>query len=88
MTTNGLDIKVTVEDFAKKSPDEKLTILYQVSLRQQKHCDKVSTVFNNRISKIETDKKLGKAKIVGIGIGSGVGGGGIIAWLKTFLGGN
>ena len=88
MTQNGLEVKVTVEDFAKKTPDEKLNILYQVSLHQQKHCNKLSGTLDTRIGTLETDKKISKAKIVGIGIGGGVGGGGIIAWLKTFLGGN
>lgn len=88
MSENGLEVKVTVEDFAKKSTDDKLITLYQVGLHQQKHCNELSGIFDTRIEKLETDKKISKAKILGFSIGSGIGGGGIVAWVNKMFGGN
>jgi len=85
MNSNGLDFKVTVENYKKKSVDEKLDILYQVGLTHQKVCEKTTEKFNKRISNLELNRKLEKAKIAGIGGGSGLTAFGIFEALKALF---
>lgn len=87
MPENGLEIKISPDDYSKKTIDEKLDILYQVSLTQQQFCGSKTGEYDRRIIKFETEKKVGKAKLIGIGIGSGGGAGALFSVIKSWLSG-
>lgn len=87
MPENGLEIKISPDDYSKKTIDEKLDILYQVSLTQQQFCSGKTGEYDERIVKFETEKKVGKAKLIGIGIGSGGGAGALFSVIKSWLSG-
>lgn len=87
MSDNGLEIKISINDYSKKTVDEKLDILYQVGLTQQQFCGGKVGEFDGRIETIETSRKLEKAKIVGIGIGSGGGAAALLSWFKNMFSG-
>ena len=80
---NGLEIKVTPEEFDEKTMKEQLSLLYKVGLKQQHICQDVTKEYNSRFGKLETDKKMARAKLIGIAMGSGGGTAGFISWIKS-----
>ena len=87
MTENGLEIKISPDDYSKKTIDEKLDILYQVGLTQQQFCGSKTGEFAGRIDKLEVNKKLDKAKLTGISVGSGGGAAALYGVIKSWLSG-
>jgi len=77
-----------MEEFEQeKSIDKKLNIIFKVVSAQQIRCGEKVSDFSKRIDALETDKKLSKAKMIGIGIGSGSSGAAFFAWVKSLLAG-
>lgn len=83
MLENGLEIKISSDDYSKKTIDEKLNILYQVGLTQQQTC----VVCDGRITTLETARRLDKAKLAGISVGSGGGAAALYGVIKGWLSG-
>lgn len=83
MVDNGLEIKISLDDYSKKGIDEKLNILYQVNLTQQQTC----VVCDGRITTLETARRLDKAKLTGISIGSGGGAAALYSVIKGWISG-
>jgi hypothetical protein len=74
---NGLKYEITEEEFnAEQDLGLKMNKLFKVLLNHQRICGIKSGEFSNRLAQIETDKKINKATLAGIGIGSG---GGVVA---------
>ena len=88
MTDNGLEIKVTPEEFKHRTPADQSYLIFKAITQQQYACKNITEGYDNRLGKLETDTKLAKAKIAGIAIGSGSSGGAFALWVKSlFMGG-
>lgn len=83
------DIKVTVsaDDFKQKTPAEQSYIIYKVVSAQQSKCALISGDFGDRLDEIEVNRKVEKAKIVGIGVSSGGGAAALYSIVKSWFGG-
>jgi len=83
-----LMVSVTIEEFEQeKSIDKKLNLMFKVLSAQQEGCVTTVEGFDQRIDSLETSRKMNKAKIAGIGIGSGGGAAALIALIKSWFAG-
>ncbi len=69
--SNNIEVTVSLEEFKRKEPDEKLTLIYKAVSAQQGHCKEVTQDFDERIKKVESlelSPKFNKVKVAG-GVG-------------------
>ena len=80
--SDDITVKLSVEAFKEQEPPEQMSLIYQAVSATQSRVE----ILDGRIDKLETNRKLQKAKVAGIAIGSGAGGGTFMLWLKSLLG--
>ena len=82
--SNDIKVTVSIEEFEAKKPPEQSSLIYKAVSATQLRVESL----DGRIGKLETNRKLEKAKIMGIAIGSAGGTAGFISWVKSwFVGG-